>query len=177
MSTQPEQLLRPVVGPVVERLGYDLEGLTVSAAGRRHVVRVVVDRDGGLGLDDMADLSRALSTALEGDEAIPGSYVLEVSSPGVDRPLTEVRHWRRNVSRLVAVTLVGGDEITARIRQADDAGAVLVDDTTGAERTIAYADVERALVQVELRRKGDVAVADVDLDPGPDEPAADDDEA
>ena len=105
MSSQPEQLLRPVVGTVVERLGYDLEGLTVSAAGRRHVLKVVVDRDGGFGLDDVATLSRELSAVLEqDDDLIPGSYVLEVSSPGVDRPLTEPRHWRRNIGRLVKVT-------------------------------------------------------------------------
>ena len=169
MSSQPEQLLRPVVGPVVERLGYDFEGLTVSVAGRRHVVRVVVDRDGGFGLDDMADISRALSTALEDDDSIPGSYVLEVSSPGVDRPLVEARHWRRNVGRLVAVTLSGNEEINGRIRTAEETGATLVDDATGVERTVAYADVGRALVQVELRRKREEVGTDVDGDVGPDE--------
>ena len=163
MSSQPEQLVRPVVGPVVERLGYDLEGLTVSAAGRRHVLKVVVDRDGGLGLDDIATLSRELSLALEtDDDLIPGSYVLEVSSPGVDRPLTEPRHWRRNLNRLVKVMMVGGAEVTARIRSTDDSSAVLSDDATGDEQTIAYADVEKALVQIELRPKRDQAGSDVD---------------
>jgi len=167
MSTQPEQL-RPVVGPVVERLGYDLEDLTVSAAGRRHVLKVVIDCDGGVGLDDIATLSRELSAALEEDDAIPGSYVLEVSSPGVDRPLTEPRHWRRSVSRLVTVTTTGGDELTGRIQTTDDAAAVLVDDATGAEQTLAYADVERALVQIELRPKRDPAAAELDDDPDAD---------
>lgn len=162
MSTQPEQLLRPVVGPVVERLGYDLEGLTVSAAGRRHVLKVVIDRDGGFGLDDVATLSRELSAALDDDDAIPGSYVLEVSSPGVDRPLTEPRHWRRNLSRLVKVTLIGGTELTGRVRSTDDSAAVLVDEATGDEQTIAYADVERALVQIELRPKRDRPDDDLD---------------
>jgi ribosome maturation factor RimP len=160
MSSQPEQLLRPVVVAVVERLGYDLEGLTVSAAGRRHVLKVVVDRDGGFGLDDVAILSRELSTVLEqDDDLIPGSYVLEVSSPGVDRPLTEPRHWRRNLNRLVNVTMVGGAQVAGRIRSTDDVAAVLADDTTGDEQTIAYADVERALVQIELRPKRDLAGA------------------
>jgi ribosome maturation factor RimP len=153
MSTQPEQLLRPVVGSVVERLGYDLEDLKVSAAGRRHILKVVIDRDGGFGLDDVATLSRELSAALEDEDAIPGSYVLEVSSPGVDRPLTEPRHWRRNVSRLVKVTLVEGGEVTGRISSADDTSAVLVDDATDDAETVAYADVARALVQIELRPK------------------------
>jgi ribosome maturation factor RimP len=160
MSTQPEQLLRPVVGPVVERHGYDLEDLTVSAAGRRHVLKVVIDRDGGFGLDDVATLSRELSAALDDDDAIPGSYVLEVSSPGVDRPLTEARHWRRNLSRLVNVTLADGTEVAGRIRTTDEAGAVLVDEATGEERSVAYADVSRALVQIELRPKRDPAESD-----------------
>lgn len=164
MPTQPEQVLRPLVGPVVERLGYDLEGLTVSAAGRRHVLKVVIDRDGGVGLDDIATLSSELSMALEDDDAIPGSYVLEVSSPGVDRPLTEPRHWRRNVRRLVKVTLVDGTERTGRVRTSDEATAVLVDDATGDELAVAYEDVERAIVQVELRPNRDQAGAGLDED-------------
>ena len=164
MPTQPEQVLRPLVGPVVESLGYDLEGLTVSAAGRRHVVKVVVDRDGGVGLDDMATLSHELSVALEDDDSIPGSYVLEVSSPGVDRPLTEPRHWRRNISRLVKVTLADGTEWTARIQRSDDTEALLVDDTTAAEHTVRYDEVERALVQIELRPKREQAEVELDED-------------
>src|SRR5690606_10192619 len=81
--------------------------------------QVVVDRDQGVGLDAIAEVSRALSAALDrADEAgaavMPGEYVLEVSSPGVDRPLTEPRHWRRNVGRLVAVTVAGEGQVTGR---------------------------------------------------------------
>ena len=99
------------------------------------------------------------------EPAIPGSYVLEVSSPGVDRPLTESRHWRRNVNRLVAVTRSDGSVITGRVRATDQTSAVLVDDETRVETTVPYADVERAVVQVELRPKRD-QVTDVgdDLD-------------
>lgn len=153
MSSQPGDLLRPVVGPLVERLGYDLEGLTVSAAGRRHLVRVVVDRDEGFGLDDVAEVSRALSDALAGDDTLAGSYVLEVSSPGVDRPLTEPRHWRRNVDRVVAVTTTDGTEVTGRIRAVDQVAALLADDSTGDEQSMPYARVARAVVQIELRRR------------------------
>ena len=100
--------LRAVVEPVVGAAGYDLEDLTVSRAGRRSVVRVVVDRDGGIDLDAVADVSRLVSAALDaaedrGREIFTGEYQLEVSSPGVDRPLTQPRHWRRNVGRLVKV--------------------------------------------------------------------------
>ncbi|MCU1592255.1 MAG: hypothetical protein JWP11_3511, partial [Frankiales bacterium] len=100
--------LSQLLAPLVETTGADLEDVDVSKAGRRSVVRVVVDRDGGVSMDDVADVSRAVSDALDAlDEAEPGmlgpSYVLEVTSPGVDRPLTLPRHWRRNVGRLVTV--------------------------------------------------------------------------
>ncbi len=149
--------LTELVTPAVSAAGYDLEGLTVTAAGRRSVVRVVVDKDGGVTLDDVADVSRALGDALDAaDEADPSllgpSYVLEVSSPGVDRPLTEPRHWRRNVSRLVVATLADGSAVTGRIASADDTAVVL--EVDGAERVLPTAELVRGAVQVEFARKG-----------------------
>ena len=95
------------IGPVVDGAGYDLEELVVTPAGRRSVVRVVVDRDQGVTLDDIAEVSRAVSEVLDANDDGMGRspYVLEVTSPGVDRPLTEPRHWRRNVGRLVTVAV------------------------------------------------------------------------
>ena len=93
------------IEPVVGAAGYDLEELVVTPAGRRSVVRVVVDRDSGVTLDDIAEVSRAVSAVLDENDGDLGRapYVLEVTSPGVDRPLTEPRHWRRNTGRLVTV--------------------------------------------------------------------------
>jgi ribosome maturation factor RimP len=169
--------LTELVTPAVTAAGYDLEDLTVTAAGKRSVVRVVVDKDGGVTLDDVADVSRALGDALDAaDEAEPTllgpSYVLEVSSPGVDRPLTAPRHWRRNTSRLVtAVLAAGAGEVTGRITCADDEAVVL--DVDGAQRVLPYAELVRGAVQVEFSRKGapepDVDdVDDVDDDEGDD---------
>ena len=95
----------------------------VSRAGRRHVVRVIVDADGGINLDAVADVSRAVSAALDaaeeaGGDILAGEYQLEVSSPGVDRPLTLPRHWRRNVGRLVKVTVRGGSAARSARRAA-----------------------------------------------------------
>ena len=143
--------LADVLEPVVRAAGYDLEEIEVGVAGRRTVVRVFIDRLGGFTLDDVAEVSRAISATLDdNDHLVPGAYVLEVSSPGVDRPLTAPRHWLRNVGRLVRIQLDNGDEVTGRVLSADDAAAVL--DVDGAERTVAYADVRRAQVQIELRR-------------------------
>ena len=150
--------LDELLGPVVSATGSDLEDVSVSAAGKRSVVRVVVDRDGGISLDDVADVSKAVSEALdELDEAEPGalgaSYVLEVSSPGVDRPLTAPRHWRRNVGRLVKAVRREGGDLTGRLLAADaedDVGVRL--EVSGAEQAVPYAALVRGLVQVEFSR-------------------------
>ena len=148
------ELLRPEVAAA----GYDLEDLSVTAAGKRSVVRVVVDKDGGVTLDDIADVSRAIGDALDAlDEADPqllgATYVLEVSSPGVERPLTEPRHWRRNARRLVTATLREGAPVTGRVVAADEQGVTL--DVDGREQRLAYDQVVRGNVQVEFSRHDD----------------------
>ena len=172
------------VEPVVAAAGYDLEELVVRAAGQRSVVRVVVDRDEGVSLDDVAELSRALSEELDAeDEALGRSpYVLEVTSPGVDRPLTAPRHWRRNVGRLVTVAVGGGDPITGRVLQVTDDGVVLAVEKGGAkkgqlrkavaERTVAWAELGEGRVQVEFARPAGHRDAGL-VDEGP---AGDDDD-
>jgi ribosome maturation factor RimP len=100
-------------------------------------------------------VSDALDALDEQDPSALGpSYVLEVSSPGVDRPLTEPRHWRRNVSRLVTATLHDGTTVTGRVTAADDDAVTL--DVDGTERVLPHADVARGAVQVEFARKGAV---------------------
>jgi ribosome maturation factor RimP len=150
--------LSELLTPVVAGAGADLEDVSVAKAGKRSVVRIVVDRDGGVSLDDVADVSRVVSEALDAfDEqdptALGASYVLEVTSPGVDRPLTQPRHWRRNVRRLVTATLTDGTTATGRVLAADEQTVTL--DVDGAERVLAMGDVVRGNVQVEFARKAD----------------------
>ncbi len=155
--------LRQVIAPVVERAGYDLEELAVSRAGRRHLLRIIVDGDGGVSLDTVADLSREISAALDsaeetGGEFSSGEYVLEVSSPGVDRPLTQPRHWRRNVGRLVAVS-AGERQLTGRVSAADEAGIIL--DVAGRQHELGYAELGPGRVQVEFGRLAEIADEDL----------------
>jgi ribosome maturation factor RimP len=132
-------------------LGLDLEGVDVSTAGKRRVLRVAIDKDGGVSLDDVADATRAVSRTLDEADAMgERPYTLEVSSPGVDRPLTLPRHWRRNRDRLVKVSLADDTSVTGRIGDSDDAGVTL--DVDGQERRVEYAEVRRAKVQVEFNR-------------------------
>ena len=97
-------------------LGLDLEAVELTPAGKRRMLRVAVDRDGGVTLDDVADATREVSEALD-DADVMGEapYTLEVTSRGVDRPLTLPRHWRRNHDRLVKVTTTDGETLTGRI--------------------------------------------------------------
>lgn len=144
--------VRDVLAPVVQRRGYDLEDLSLTPAGSRRVLRVIVDRDGGVDLDDVAELSREASAALDAQDVLGAApYVLEVSSPGVDRPLVAPRHWRRAAGRLVNATLADGGSVAGRVRLADDDGVVL--DTAGGERRLSYGELRRGRVQVEFRRE------------------------
>ncbi|MGQ0482139.1 MAG: ribosome maturation factor RimP [Pseudonocardia sp.] len=151
---QPEQLsvsLRPTVERAVSSIGFDLEEIEIRQAGRRALVRVVVDAEDGVGLDDIASLSRRVAAELdEQDEVLGGPYTLEVTSPGVDRPLTQPRHWRRAHLRSVEITLGDRGVLTGRVGQAGDASVqVLVD---GVVREVRYTEVERAVVLVEFRQ-------------------------
>src|SRR5882757_9989403 len=104
--------LRPTVEQAVASVGFDLEEIDIRPAGRRRLVRVVVDADSGVGLDDIAMVSRRVAAELdEHDEVLGGPYTLEVTSPGVDRPLTAPRHWRRARLRQVEVTPKVGELI------------------------------------------------------------------
>jgi ribosome maturation factor RimP len=156
------------IEPVVAATGYDLEELVVTPAGRRSVVRVVVDRDQGVTLDDIAEVSRAVSEALDQEDDGMGRtpYVLEVTSPGVDRPLTEHRHWRRNLGRLVMVAVGpagSAEEVTGRITAVDDGVLTLAVEAKGkpgakkrppTPRQIPWAQVGAGRVQVEFGRPG-----------------------
>ena len=134
-------------------LGLDLEAVELTPAGRRRLLRVAVDKDGGVTLDDIAEATRAVSDELD-DEDLMGeqTYTLEVTSRGVDRPLTEPRHWRRNRDRLVKVSFDDGSQVTGRIGDSDDAGVVV--DVSGESKRLQYAHVSKALVQVEFNRPG-----------------------
>jgi ribosome maturation factor RimP len=133
-------------------LGLDVEAVELTAAGKRSVLRIAVDGDGGVTLDAVADATKKVSEVLDASDVMGEQpYTLEVTSRGVDRPLTLPRHWRRNADRLVKVTTTDGESFTGRILRSGADTATL--DVEGAERELAYADVAKALVQVEFNRK------------------------
>ncbi len=144
-----ESRITDVIRPVVAAAGMDLESVRVSAAGRRRLLRVVVDSDQGVSLDDAAALSRGLSAALD-QVTVMGDfpYTLEVSSPGVDRPLTDPRHGRRAAGRLVQVSVAESGPVSGRVVTADEDGVTM--DVAGARRRFGYAALGPGAIQVEF---------------------------
>jgi ribosome maturation factor RimP len=162
-----DRLVR-LLEPVVRAMDMDLESVNVTAVGRRRLLRVVIDADGGVSLDDIALASRELSARLDrSDQMGEVPYTLEVSSPGVDRPLTQPRHWRRAIGRLVVVPLAdghddhegnGGGPVSGRIVASSDRGVTLERD--GVTREYGYAELGAGRVQVEFGRLDDAGPAD-----------------
>jgi len=147
--------VREVVDEAVTAAGYDLEELTVIAAGRRRMLRVVIDSDDGVDLDDAAEVSRAISERLDAldaqDPMGQAAYTLEVTSPGIGRPLTLPRHFRRARGRLLAVTPTQGSPFLGRVLLAEDDKVQLLTGPSGVEPcSIGYADIARAKVEVEF---------------------------
>jgi len=135
-------------------LGLDIEAVEITPAGKRRILRIAVDQDGGVTLDDVAEATREINRVLdESDVMGEQPYTLEVTSRGVDRPLTLPRHWRRNTGRLVKATLADGTSLTGRITAADEESATL--DVAGASRALPYAEVAKALVQIEFNKHED----------------------
>ncbi len=151
-----DELIAPLAS-----LGLDVEAVEVTPAGKRRVLRIAVDKDGGVTLDEVAEATRAVGEVLdESDVMGQQPYTLEVTSRGVDRPLTLPRHWRRNHDRLVKVTPHEGESVVGRITDSGEDSVTL--DVDGTAQVVAYDDVQKAMVQIEFNRKRPVE---------PDEPA------
>jgi len=154
-TDQTRSRLAEVLTEPLAATGLDIEAIELTPAGKRRLLRVAVDKDGGVTLDDIAEATREVSRVLDAPDGsdVMGEqpYTLEVTSPGTDRPLTHPRHWRRNQGRLVKVTLADGRTVTGRIIESDDSRAVL--DVDGSREQVGYADVTKAKIQIEFNRK------------------------
>jgi ribosome maturation factor RimP len=143
--------LQPIVAEAVTAAGFDLDSFEVQQAGRRQLVKVVVDSDDGVGLDEVAEVSRKVAAALdENEHVLASAYTLEVTSPGLDRPLTQPRHWRRARLHLVKISPVEGAPFIGRVgHTGEDAARVL---EGGKIRDVHYADVAKAVVEIEFKQ-------------------------
>ncbi len=154
-TDQTRDRLAEVLTAPLAATGLDVEAIDLTPAGKRRLLRVAVDKDGGVTLDDIAEATKEVSRVLDGPDGtdVMGEqpYTLEVTSPGTDRPLTHPRHWRRNQGRLVKVTLADKTTTTGRITESDDTRAVL--DVDGTRREVDYGDVKKAKIELEFNRK------------------------
>jgi len=136
-----------VITPALSNLGFYLEDLTITSAGRRSMITVIVDGDTHLSLDQVTVATKAISELVENIQSLGQTpFTLEVTSPGLDRPLTKPRHWRKNIDRLVKIVLLDGSEIKGRIKGATEIAAS-VD-----EQTVNYSEVKRAILEIEFKQ-------------------------
>jgi ribosome maturation factor RimP len=147
-----------LVTPAVSDLGFYLEDVHVATPGSHRIVTCIVDGDASLNLDQVTSVSRVISELL--DEAVfmgETPFTLEVTSPGVDRPLTQPRHFAKNVDRLLKIIKLDGSEVTGRILSNTDTDVTLTVTVKKEtiEQTVSLADIKRAVVEIEFNRKDD----------------------
>ena len=150
------QAITDLISPAVTEAGFYLEEVQIASPGSHRTVTCVVDGPTPLNLDQVTVVSRIISELLDSSDAIGDTpFTLEVTSPGVDRPLTEVRHWTKNLTRLIKTTLNDGSIITGRLTEFDESNATLVENIKGRikNHTVAFSEIKRAVVEIEFNRK------------------------
>jgi len=148
-----------LVQPAVEKAGFFLEDVHVVSPGKHRIITCIVDGQTPLNLDQVTSVSRDISELLDGADFMDETaFTLEVTSPGVDRPLTLPRHWQKNLNRLVKVVKIDGSVVNGRITTIEDTNIVLLEDVKGKtkEHSLSLNDVKRATVEIEFNRKGDL---------------------
>jgi ribosome maturation factor RimP len=136
-----------VITPAIQALGFYVEDISITAAGRRSMLTVIVDGDTHLSLDQVTVATKAISEIVENLPTLGNNpFTLEVTSPGLDRPLTKPRHWRKNKDRLIKIVLNDGKEISGRIKDSTEAD-VIVD-----EQNVKFADIKRATLEIEFKQ-------------------------
>jgi len=137
------------VTPALSTLGFYLEDVTITSAGRRSMLTIIVDGDTHLSLDQVTSATKAISEIVESLQSLGDTpFTLEVTSPGLDRPLTKPRHWRKNIDRLVKVVLLDGKEIKGRIKATSE------DCATVDQSAINFTEIKRASLEVEFKQVG-----------------------
>ena len=150
------QSISDLISPAVTEAGFFLEEVQIASPGSHRIVTCVVDGPTPLNLDQVTVASRLISELLDLAEFMGETpFTLEVTSPGVDRPLTQPRHWTKNLTRLIKVTLNDGVIIIGRLTEFDESTAKLVENIKGRikEHSVSFANIKRAVVEIEFNRK------------------------
>ncbi|MEJ6574035.1 MAG: ribosome maturation factor RimP [Actinomycetes bacterium] len=143
---QLDEVISAVIRPIIEASGNYLEELTITSAGKVKILTVIVDSESHLNLDQITAVTKEISEVIEALEELGESaFTLEVTSPGIDRPLTKPRHWRKNIDRLVKIVLTSGQDFQGRIGEATET-TVLVGD-----QKVSFEDIKRAVLEIEFK--------------------------
>ncbi|MFM7356250.1 MAG: ribosome maturation factor RimP [Actinomycetota bacterium] len=145
--------LNELLAPVVKASGLLLEEIKVIPVGRSRIISVIVDHEErNLNLDEVAASSRVISEILENYSQLGDNpFTLEVTSPGVDRPLVKAYQWKKNLGRLISIVKVNGEKLIGRLKSLD-LGSVLLEVKSG-EVSILFSEIKRAIVEIEFNRK------------------------
>lgn len=151
------QSITDAITPVVDAAGLFLEDVHIASPGNRRVVTVVVDGTVNLNLDEVTAITKEISAILDESEFMGTTpFTLEVTSPGVDRPLVQPRHWQKNINRLVRSVMVNGEVVTGRVDVVhDESVCVIVEGKTPHKVELPFVEIKRAQVEIEFNRKGD----------------------
>ena len=137
------------ITPTLSDLGFYLEDITITSAGRRSMITVIVDGDNHLSLDQVTVATKAIGEIVENIQSLGESaFTLEVTSPGLDRPLTKPRHWRKNIDRLVKIVLLDGKEIKGRVNYVSEIS------TTVDDQVVKFSEIKRATLEIEFKQVG-----------------------
>ena len=150
-SSTSDGPLEELLAPVVAASGLELDSVTRTRSDAMPLLRVVVEAPigaAGIDSDTLADVSRAVSKALDAADPIDGEYLLEVSTPGAERELTKVGHWMRQVGRLVRIKLRAGGYVSGRVVAADETRVTI--DVDGESRVINYQDIRKARARIDF---------------------------
>ena len=137
------------ITPALYDLGFYLEDITITSAGRRSMITVIVDGDNHLSLDQVTVATKAIGEIVENIQSLGQiPFTLEVTSPGLDRPLTKPRHWRKNIDRLVKIVLLDGKEVKGRVKDVSEIS------TTVDDQVVKFSEIKRATLEIEFKQVG-----------------------
>ena len=143
------QSITDLISPAVTEAGFYLEEVQIASPGSHRIVTCVVDGPTALNLDQVTSVTKAIGEIVENIQSLGQTpFTLEVTSPGIDRPLTKPRHWKKNVDRLVKVVLQDASEVKGRIKESNQEAATIDD------QLIKFADIKRATLEVEFKQAG-----------------------
>ena len=151
-----EEKVRLLAENIAAPMGLAIESVELKGSGRSRVLRVIIDKEAGVGLADCEAVSKELSAVLDVEDFVPGPYSLEVSSPGMDRPLTNPADFKRQIGKLVrAVTkapFAGQTFVVGRLIEAGDTEFTLrIEGKKEQILRIPYEVLDRARLEVEFK--------------------------